>query len=399
MGSSFARVARSASRCAALLCLLWAEPGIADSIYTDDRVIHGRVVTLDEKAVVLRPGCDGPEQRLTWAEAREVAFNAQCNSPPVRLPSAGGGVCPSRPVQRFVVYFREQEAPVLADGVKLSADGTLHYDDQFKLKAGHGPLANVRGIARRAVCPDDTAGLSAPPAFCVEDKQFAVNFSYDTPLDNKVLTRGFSFFLETVPPAPERHEELRSLIRQGFGTALTSWMSELWSRQSRYDPALAKFLEGSVSRSASGYVMFLPPQVVALSCHHTATFIIRVYFSREGPFAPRSENVKAAFAAKPGRTILLNFADYACWEHAHFQFVLRKAPRCLNIVPVLIHELGHAFGLGHASEAGSIMSEIIADTSPAPGDLDRLAAQLLQSIQGEKAGQIEFVADNGVTVE
>jgi hypothetical protein len=371
----------------------------ADSIFTDDRVIHGRILSLNSETLVFEPGCAAEnKETLAWSAVSEIVFNSNCNAPSLRLPSAGGGLCAQTPRRRFLIYFHDRPTPLIADGVTLTADRVLHFDDQSSnLRMGHGPVDTVRGIARRMVCPGDTSRMEAPPQWCVEPKRFAVNFSYDTPVDNRVLTRGFSFFLETEPERKERQDELRELIRAAFGTALTSWMSELWARRANYDLRLQTFLEGLMLRSPT-YMMLVPPQVISLDCPHAATFIVRLFYERKGPFAAQMPK-KAAFAQKPGRTLLLNFADYECWRHAYFQFVLEPGTRCVNLVPILTHELGHSLGLGHVQDDDSIMTELVHKAAPSPGDADRLAAKLLESIQGDRPGVFEFVGADGIAVE
>ena len=128
-------------------------------------------------------------------------------------------------------------------------------------------------------------------------------------------------------------------------------------------------------------MLLTPPQVVALKCPQSATFVVRVYGSHDGPFAPDKER-KVAYAGKPGRTLVLNFADYPCWSQGYFKFVYDVATKCINIDPILTHELGHAFGLDHVAEPTSIMTPYIQVTAPSEADVDRLAAKLLESIQG-----------------
>jgi hypothetical protein len=290
----------------------------------------------------------------------------------------------------------------VADQVTLTRDGIFHYADRSKNVVGHGPVMDLAGVSFRQICEDDVATGPPPPSFCTEPMQFAANFSYDAPLANQVLTRGFSFHTDFLPSEDafpqQTREAIVATIRTGFGTALTNWFSGLLQRRSNYDPRLQAFIDTLVSRSPAGFAMLIPPQVVALKCPQAATFIVRIYANHDGPFAADKER-KAAYASKPGRTLVLNFSDYPCWNQGYFKYVFDATSRCINIDSILTHELGHAFGLDHVREADSIMTQFIQVTKPSDRDVDRLAAQLLLTVQGGAPGSIVFTTDNGVAVE
>jgi hypothetical protein len=389
MHSRFARLASVA------LLALGVGIARADTVYTDTRAMFGRVVSLDPTGVTIAPGCAGDRQEsVLWVAARAVVFDDRCDAPQARIPSAGGGICSTNPTRRFLIHHTGRDRPVAADGVRLGSDGIVHYRDEARGLDGHGPRSALRGITYGLVCPDDIAGTDVVPGFCVEAVARAVNFSFDTPLENRVLTRGFAYYLEFGEPGVGQRTvtpQLRELVRQGFGTAITHWISELWRRKENYPDAMQVVLESFVSRSQSGFVLVTPPQVISRECPHAANFVVRIYTAEVGPFAPGIRPF-AAFAQRPGRTIALNFARYPCWEHSYAPRVRNAETGCVNIVPIFVHELGHAFGLGHTDEADSVMQEIVGVAIPSARDLDRLAAELQRAVAGGAPGLLQIGA-------
>lgn len=394
MHSRFARLA------SAVLLACAAGAARADTVYTDTRAMFGRVVAIDGTGVTFVPGCSGEaSETIRWGEAKDVVFDARCDAPRARIPSAGGGICSTAPTRRFLIHVPGRDRPVAADSIRLGPDGVLHYRDEARGVDGHGPRSSLRGVSYGLVCPDDLAEAAPIPGFCVEPVARAVNFSFDTPLENQILTRGFAYHLEFGEPGMERGRDvaaLRELVRQGFGTALTVWVSELWRRRQEYPDAMRTVLDSFVSRSPGGYVLVTPPQVVARACPHAANFIVRLYTAETGPFAPGARTF-AAFAQRPGRTIALNLARYPCWEHSYAQRVRNPETGCVNIVPILVHELGHAFGLGHVDEPDSVMQEIVGVAVPSSRDLDRLAAQLRRAVEGGAPGLLQVGAVDDAT--
>ncbi|TAV98441.1 hypothetical protein ELI24_08605 [Rhizobium ruizarguesonis] len=366
----------------------------ADGVLIRDQMVAGRVVEINRQSLTIDL-CDGKMVEFKWEVGLTLLVNSSCVSPS-RAGLAVPESCDRNAGIGFDVGFRGRADPVHSEDVAFSQKTGFHISGATEV--AHGPLSQVNYVRANSGCLDN-AKFVVPSDFCVEPKQFAVNFSYDAPLPNRILTRGFSFYLETSQPFREPAlAELREAIRGSFGTAINIWASDLWQRRDRYDKKLSSLLDGMASHSKDGFTMFIPPQVIALACPQTATFVIRV-FSDPGPFArPPQKEILAAVAATPGRTILLNFNDYPCWKNALFKYVVDDATSCVNLVPILMHELGHAFGLLHEKEEiKSIMNPVILATTPSDTDLDRLAARLMEFTTGQPPGEIPFV-DEGVAV-
>jgi hypothetical protein len=250
----------------------------ADSLFNESEARHGKIVDMNAKGITFVQGCSaGPAQHVDWNNIDDIVFDSRCDSGGIKPAAAGGGVCQSRVSTRFVIYAKDDSKPRVADEVILGRDGMFHYADRAKNIVAHGPVTEISGVSYRQVCSDEVMSEVPITSFCAEPVQYAANFSYDAPLDNSVLTRGFSFHAEFLPSEDSydenKREQIISTIRTGFGTALTNWFSGLLRRRATYDPRLQTFVDSLVSKSSSGLMMLVPPQVVALLCPQAATFI------------------------------------------------------------------------------------------------------------------------------
>lgn len=186
-----------------LMMLVLAPPNCcrADSIFTDLGIIRGRVTSLDENGLAIQVGCHSSDTRKwTWSEVREVLFDAKCDSDPARLPSAGGSVCTTAPVQVLIIYFRGAPRPVYAISAELALDRTLNYVT-YNNMAGHGPISDVRGIASRLACPSDISDALPSSTYllassCSEQRYVAIR---------DILLGSASDFSDDNAPSRRRH--------------------------------------------------------------------------------------------------------------------------------------------------------------------------------------------------
>jgi hypothetical protein len=394
----------------AALLLVWvssASNGHADVLRGGSGVAKNvRVIAFDRATVRYSEGCGGTEERsVAWSEVESVTFEAACGSAIIE-PALLDPDCPDAPLDVFVVDFGGLASPVVAESVALTVDRNIHLDTFHPWEQAHGPISAVRSVAKRKVCrariPES---FEVPNSFCHEGRQVAVAFDYRAPLSNKILTNGFSFVLQTVGPVPAGFDidAFGTEVRSAFQSGISLWTSSVKDIEARLSPDLRKFLDGRTSRSPNGYSLFIPPQVIRLACPQSATFVVELGFGDEELF-PKFPLVLAR-AKIEGRTIALNMWAFKCFR-SEFKFDANRRlsfqldDGCINLVPIMTHELGHAFGLNHFDNATThaLMDSQFSRDALAPTEHDTLAlaAILEQSIVGAAPGVLRFVSSSGV---
>jgi hypothetical protein len=382
----------------ALLAGIFASPALADALVTSESTVYGKVLAVRASGVDFAPACGPAHSVFPRDQVRQIEFNGSCKPAPIRPMSGGVGLC-----DNAQSLFETQ----LSDGTKLDAadvqvdQGRVHIRSADGLTQWHGDRSRVRTIVRRLVCRDAVVQAGDLKGFCREQVQFAVNFGPEPVFGNRILTRGLSFFLEDEAGKPVSVDNpVGAVIREAFGTAMTEWMGALQDRSAALPPEGRTALAGMISTSSGGYRLLTPPQVVQVGCPDTASFIIRYAF-RNPSILIVDGDTKAARAEVKGRTIWINGASYGCWRatarteiHLNETAGSDPAGHCYNLVPILAHELGHAFGLtGHRdlSSVASIMDSQIREAAlrPTPADADDLIKVLLSPIAGAPAGRLD----------
>ncbi len=375
------------------LVALAPQAGLADVLVGESAVMYGRVLSANASHVIFKAGCDGNVTKSApWSEVRSIVFDAECKEHEVSPPSAGLLPCAQERVAALKVYPSSGRPPIFARSLQLEgglARMTMMGDEGSLT----GPREAISAIARLRVCPTELSGAAEPPAaFCLEPRQFAVNWSLDPAMPNTVFTRGFAVFVETRPlgaAAPQLD------VRGALGTALTVWTSGLLKYKDKLGPTVSAYLQTTVSRSAS-YMLLTPPQVIQVKCRDNASMIVRVSVTREGDFGPGDSGYLAK-AQIEGRTVLLNAVDHK------FGYALNRqiSAGAHDLIWVLAHELGHSFGLKDEYLGQTVPSIMNPDTRPmeiTERDASALAASLEKSVKGSSPGYFNATQCGGLRV-
>lgn len=355
----------------------------ADVVVTEDKVLFGKVLNITTESALIAKACSKKlTESIERARIRTIIFDSGCTAHSYTLPAAAITPCSTEGIAAYRLNFKDDIAPVYANKLLFKADDPIHI-----LLAGgegslHGPLDQVVSVMYGRFCPtiffNPTNAIQPPKGYCFEPPRLAVNWSPDPVYNNGIFTKGFSFYLEQFGLG--NSQLTAEDIRLAFGTALTLWSSPLLAKRDSLDPQLRDFVDKSISRSKN-IVLFVPPQVVNVSCPANASMIVKLYTARGAEFPSEAYVAKAQLR---GRTILLNAVDYRFISKLGMTEVAEQ--NRINLVTVFAHELGHAFGLTHSNGGPSIMGNRKPTLVPTDSDIQRFIAILRQSITGARPG-------------
>lgn len=380
-------------------CLLtvligWGSNARAELILTSDNIVFGgRVSEISNGSIHILAGCQGNTiNTIPLSSVSLIDFTPECSVSEMRQPAGGFQICDVPRQDVYQIRLKTQSEPIYASNIEIAESNRTRID----LAGEHGSLFGVRSsissILRTRICPTIFAEVPQPPdEYCFESRQWAINWNPEPAYNNKIFTKGVSIFVETsgaIDAAGNKATELRSNIREAFGSAFTIWMAALQDNQEILDSHLREFLASSLSCSENGYCLLTPPQVIERKCAKSNPhFIVRIHHSRDQWF-PEHERHFVAKAQVEGRTIILNAIDYEFNNDLAMQTISGEGK--INLITVLAHELGHSIGLAHTDgQAPSIMNPDSLSRYPSSEDAKNLAEVLQRSIRGSQAGVLD----------
>lgn len=342
-----------------------------------------------------------------------IAVNTVVDIQDVCVPSnwrakpASPTTCTSRSIAVLAVRFQGRDETLLVEHLVLDRQ-FFHLRRFGVFEDVHGDRRSISSVERVEWCtnaPAPTSRPELPAGSCSEPRQIAVAFDYGTPLNNKILTNGFSFHirLSGTPPANWDEERAAADVLASFGRSLTIWTAALQDNDALLTPSVRAFVQARQSKSSGGFVLLTPPQVIRLRCPHTAKFVVEFNFGGDGVFPASSLFLTLAKARVEGRTIALNMRDVTCFKTFDAlnlgQLSLRQ-DNCVNLLPVLMHELGHAFGLDHVpvGSGSALMNPVLSGSATVPTQIDvkALVSALDRSISGARPGELEYRQAEGL---
>lgn len=279
------------------VCFLVTGSATADVLVERDSTIFGKITEISNTTVSIARGCDNRNVRTVAKErVRYYGFDASCQPHPFTLPTSPLQLC-AQPKQSVTkIFFRGQAQEVYATDVSLTDGKLIRLILPNNAGSLQGPRNKIKAMVPASVCPDSIpSSFTWPKEYCHEPFKMAVNFSLKPVYNNKIFTRGFTFYLDVIGPASQ---VAPADFAQAFGAALTLWASKLLALRPKLPPELASFVDSALARSKS-YTLFTPPQVVQVDCPENAVMIVKLYKVRRPDLFPlRSGYIAKAIRGK-----------------------------------------------------------------------------------------------------
>lgn len=377
---------------------------MAESRVDSSASIPGQPMVVDRTNATFVSCESGAKATHAWQEGDAFDLRRGCWSrSPAYLPTSE---CePAGSIAAFRVRFADGKE-FFAEDLGVTADGRVHAQLYSPLDVVHGRMNDVRRIEFTRMCRGSTVVPGIPADFCREPRRFAVAFDYRTPLRNTIFTNGFSVFVRSVgtPPRGFDMASFSEEVRSGFQFGISQWFGALADSPSLLSPAVRDYVSLRTAATGSGgYRVQTPPQVVRLDCPDAAVFVVELHF-RKGRQFPDFPLVLARAQVR-GRTLALNMRVARCFRAAYVFDSQGRLPfeledGCVNLVPILTHEIGHALGMNHPRPGGppTLMDAAFSRDalSPTGADVNSLVAALNEVVSGAAPGVLEFNESDGV---